>query len=380
MTNPDGPAPARSESRADRLLALLASDPQNPSLLADAAEAALAEGRAGEATELLDRQAALAPLPAQARNLAGLAALRLGRFDVAAAHFAELLEAGERDLAIRFNLAWSRAMLNDHDAALRLLDETTVETLPQAAMLKVQLLHDRGAFEPAAELGRAAIARHPDHAGLLAAVSVLALDVDDPQLARQCAARAGDHPDALATLGTLALGDERATEALDIFDRALARNPQVPRAWVGRGLAKLLAGQADTAAADIERGARMFGDHLGSWIAAGWTHFVNRDLAASRVRFEHALDLDPNFAESHGSLAVLDVLEGRIEEARARSDIALRLDRNCYSGALARTLLAAAAGDEAQARRIYDIALNTPVDAGGRTIAQALARLGLAAG
>jgi tetratricopeptide (TPR) repeat protein len=368
---------AETDSRADRLLTLLAADPDNLSLIADAADAALAERRPAEAAELMARYAAAAPLPPREAGLAGLAALQLGRFEAAAAQFGSLTEIGVDDPAVRFNLAWSRAMLKDHAGALALIDEPLARELPQAAMLKVQLLHEQGAFDEAASCARDYIERHPDHRGLMAAVSVLALDVEDEALAARCAGKAGDHPDALTTLGTLALGEERATEALDIFERALARNANVPRAWVGLGLAKLLSGQPESAAADIDRGAEMFGDHLGSWIASGWTYFVNKDLVTSRARFEHALALDPKFAESHGALAVLDILDGRTDEGRARSEVALRLDRNCYSGALAKVLLASAAGDAEQARRIYDIAINAPIDGSGRTIAQALAKLGL---
>jgi tetratricopeptide (TPR) repeat protein len=371
---------ATIESRADLLSSLLESDPTNTALLAEAAEAALAERRPELAADLLERYARITPLSPGALNLAGLADLQRGRPAEAAALFQRLFDGGADEPGVRFNLAWSRAMLKEFDAALELLDEGTARALPQAAMLQVQLLHDRGQFEQAAELARTYVDLHPDHRGLMAAVSVLALDVEDKELAARCAAKAGDHPDALTTLGTLALGEDRATEALDMFDDALGRNQQVPRAWVGRGLAKLLSGQAESAPADIDKGAEMFGDHLGSWIAAGWAHFVNRDLAASRARFETALELDPNFAESHGSLAVLDLLEGRPDEARQRSEVALRLDRQCYSAALARALLASSAGDQDGARRIFELAVNTPVDGQGRTIAQALAKLGMSAG
>lgn len=367
-------------NRLERLLPLLDADPQNLNLLSDAAETALAERRPDVAAELLGRYSELAPLPSRETNLAGLAALQLRQFDKAAASFEHLLSSDEADPALRFNLAWARAMQKDFDGALDLLEEDVARLLPQAAMLKVQILHDRGEFEAAAERAREYIELHPEYSGLMAAVSVLALDVEDVELAASCAAKAGNHPDALTTLGTLALGEERATEALDIFNRALDRNQQVPRAWVGRGLAKLLSGETESAPADIDRGAEMFGDHLGSWIAAGWAHFVNRDLAASRARFETALDIDPNFAETHGSLAVLDILEGNIEQARLRSEVALRLDRQCYSAALARVLLAAGAGDQDSARRIFDLAVNTPVDGQGRTIAQALAKLGMMPG
>lgn len=380
MTGSIDAAEAATPSRLDRLLPMLDADPSNLALLADAAETALAEQRPDKAAELLDRYAAIAPLPPSETNLAGLAALQTKRYDRAAALFGELVDAGVDDPAVRFNLAWACAMDKQFDRALELLDDDLARALPQAAMLQVQLLHDRGEFEDAAGRAREYVEIHPSYPPLMAAVSVLALDVEDAELAAACAAKGGEHPDALTTLGTLALGDERATDALALFDRALDRNSQVPRAWVGRGLARLLTGQSPDAAADIDRGAEMFGDHLGSWIAAGWAHFVNKDLASARARFETALGLDDTFAESHGSLAVIDLLEGNIEGAREKSEIALRLDRQCYSAALARSLLAAGAGDQATAQRIYDAAVNTPIDGSGRTIGQALARLGMGHG
>jgi tetratricopeptide (TPR) repeat protein len=287
-----------------------------------------------------------------------------------------MVEAGEREPAILFNLAWSRAMLKDFEGALALLADHVATSLPQAAMLHVQILHELGRFDEAGDRARLYVGLFADYEPLMAAVSVLALDLDDEALAAACAARAPDHPDSLTTMGTLTLGEDRPEEALALFETALARNPNVPRAWVGRGLAKLLAGGADSAAEDIDRGAEMFGDHLGSWIAAGWAWFVRKDNAASRARFEKALSIDDTFAEAHGSLAVLDLLDGDVESARRRSEIALRLDRQCYSAALARTLIEAGSGDPEKAQRIYERAINTPVGESGRTIAQAMARLG----
>jgi tetratricopeptide (TPR) repeat protein len=356
---------------------LLESDPRNLMLLADTAEAALDERQPGIASDLLVRYAAIAPLPAREVNLAGLAALQARRFDQAVDAFDALFAGGADDAGVRFNLAWARSNLKDFDAALEVLDDETARTLPQAAELRVQLLHQLGAFDQAGDSARAYIELHPDHPGLMAAVSVLALDIDDEELAAACAARAGDHPDALATRGTLALGDDHAIDALALFERALDRNPASPRAWVGLGLARMLSGQTEAAPADIDKGAEIFGDHLGSWIAAGWAYFVAGDQVTSRARFETALAIDPNFAETHGSLAVLDLLAGDPDEARRKSDVALRLDRQCYSAALAKSLLAASAGDQATAKRIFEHAAATPIGGSGRSIGQALAKMGL---
>jgi len=366
---------AEAAKQLEVLLGYLEHDPANAELRTDAAEAALDAGDPGRAASLL--QGVLAPSMPRATNVAGLAALRLGRFEDAAAAFGALAASGGQDPAVRFNLAWCRTKLGDLDGALALLD-ARVTALPQAAMLQVQVLHAAGRLDEAVERARAHLEAHPDHAGLNAAISVLAVDVEDAELAATTAAKAGDHPDALATLGTLALGDDRASSALDYFDRALEANRHSPRAWIGRGLARLMTGAQDMAPSDIDRGAELFATHVGSWIAAGWAHYVAGDRPAARARFETAMALDPTFAETHGGLAVIDIADGRLAEAAERTKVALRLDRECFGAALARSLLTSAGGDPVRGAAILERAMNTPIDSGGRTIAQSLARMGLA--
>ena len=366
-----------AEDRLSMLLGYLETDPVNQELLTDAAEAAVDARDPETASGLIARAAQIGQLTPRQANLAGLAALQTKDFERASELFANLLADGVDDPGLRFNLAWARANRREFEGALSDLDDATARQLPQAAMLRVQLLHQLGDVDAAMGCARDYGELHPDHEGLMAAISVVAIDAEDEALAADAAARAGNHPDALATRGTLALGEQRAVEAEAIFASAIERNPETPRAWIGLGLAKLLTGKPEQAPADLDRGAEMFGDHLGSWIAAGWAHFLAGDRSTARARFETALALDPTFAESQGSLAVVDLLEGKVEEAERRSEIALRLDRHSYSAALARALLAAGSGRPEDARRIFDFALSTPIDDSGRTIAQALATMGL---
>jgi tetratricopeptide (TPR) repeat protein len=278
------------------------------------------------------------------------------------------------DTSLRFNLAWSKAMLADFEGALSLLDRATVDALAQAAMLEVQLLHQVERFDEAADAARRHIVHHSDHAGLLGVTSTLAMDIEDIPLARACAERAGDHPDALTTLGMLALGEDRNVEALALFERALGMHSTSARAFVGKGLAELVAGRSAEAARNIVEGATIFGDHVGSWIAAGWAHLLNKNQAEARAAFEKALQIDANFSESHGSLAVLDASEGNIESAKRGVTLALRLDAKSFSGALAQAIILSSAGERERAQALIERALHTPVDANGRTIAQSLAR------
>lgn len=367
-------------SRAERLAGYLELDPENPALLGDLAQAAFEEQRLDLARDSLRQLEALGPLSPQLLHLSGL--VEMARLDWAAAveRFTALYEAGFEDPAVRYNLAWSLAMSKDFGAALPLLDEATSDALPQAAELEVELLHQLGEFERAGERARLLIDRHPDHRGLNAAVSTLAVDIEDLELAERTARQAGDHPDALITLGTLALGEDEPEPAMALFDAALARNPDAPRAWIGRGLVQLLGEDKVAAARDLDRGAELFGTHIGSWVGAGWAHLIAGDRETARERFDAALALDDSFGESQGSLAVVDILDGRIEEARRRTEVALRLDRRSFSAAFASMLLAAGDGDRDAAQRILDAALRAPAGADGKTLADSLARLGLRAG
>ena len=301
--------------------------------------------------------------------------VRSGEPEAAAETFAGLLQHNPGDPAVRFNLAWALALAKDTAGAREVLDEATVEALPQAAALEVRLMHAAGEFEQAAERAKAHLARHGDYPPLCAALSVLALDLEDEALARRCAEQAAGHPDALTTLAMLALGEHEEDRARGMFESALALDPQSPRAWIGLGLAELERGESALAAGHLDRGAELFGNHLGSWIAVGWAWLLAGDRAKARERFERAGALDGNFAEAQGSLAVVELLEGDREAAERRVEVASRLDRQSFSAAFARILLSAASGDTATAQRIADMALRQPIGPDGRTIADAIARM-----
>lgn len=360
------------------MLTYVDADPNNIALLSDTAQMALDEGEPDAAIGLLEQYAMIAKLPDKETGVLALSSMLIKDYQKAARLFSELYEKGLHDPAICFNLAWSRAMLKNFEGAMEVLSTDTTDALPQAAMLKLQILHDQGQFEEAEVYARELAGDDLKHSGLNAAISVLALDIEDVDLARKAAKQAGAHPDALTTLGTLALGDDDSETAMALFDQALALSEQGPRSWTGKGLAQLLQGKNDKALINIDRGAEMFETHIGSWIAAGWAHFIENDLLGARERFEKALSLDQNFAESHGSLAVIDFIEGRLEESKRKTKTALKLDANCFSAALAQVMRLSSNGNSKRAEAIFQKAMHTPIDDKGRTIARSLTRLGLA--
>lgn len=362
-----------SSARLDRLLAFLEEDGGNPALLGDAADAAFAAGKLPLAAELLDRCAAIAPLPPHLCNLAGVVALAQERFEDAAGQFDRLRREGGDGPEVRFNQAWALSMLDRHGEAAELLDDDAVAVSPRGPALKVQALHHVGDLDVALAAGRALVERFPGDQALLGAMAALAMDADENDLARAYAERAPDDPQAQAALGMFALDAGDAGTALQSFESALARRPAAPRALIGKGLALLAKGEAGAGAAALEAGAARFRTHLGSWIAAGWAYFIAGDADKAKAMFEHSVEADGAFSEGHGGLAVLAFMAGDHAEAARRSETALKLDRQSLGGTLARILLLEAQGDVASAGRIRDIALATPVGTSGKTLLQALA-------
>ena len=275
-----------SEARGqlERLLGFLDQDPENAPLLRDAAQAALAADDPATAARLYGRLRDQGELTDADSNFWAIAAMRSGDPESAAQTFGGLLHQRPGDSALTFNLAWARALAKDFDGALAALDAGTVDALPQAAQLEVQLLHQAGAFEQAIDRARAHLVRHGDYPPLLAAMSVLAMDVEDETLARQCAEKAGAQPDAMTTLGLLALGDQEPSRARTLLQQSLAANAHSPRAWIGLGLAELAEGYNRQAAEHLDRGAGQFGDHLLDRRADD-----GRQLHAERRTFEQVL-------------------------------------------------------------------------------------------
>lgn len=363
------------KDRLESLMQFLEQDPENQTLLRDAAECAVWADDVDCAEMVINKLEKLGVWTNADRNSHAVALMRTGKTAQARDLFEELFLQQPDDLSLTFNLAWARALVKDYDGARALLREELVHALPQAAMLDIQLLHDAGDFDAAAERARAHLETHPSYEPLLAAISVLALDVEDSELARYCAEKSASHPDGLTSLGTLTLGEDEPAKAQALFEQALEMNDQSPRALIGLGLAKLVQGQAEQAGALIDKGAGLFESHLGSWIASGWSYLLAGNHALARNRFEHAFALDDTFAEAHGSLAVIDVLDGDLDAAQKKIQVAQRLDRACFSAAYAHVLIAAGQGDQEKVERIMELALKQPIGDRGGTLGQAIAKM-----
>jgi len=259
------PSASNEQDKLRRLNGFLEQDPKNKNIILDSLEAALGANDLEQAATLFARLTAVEATEPRAANLAGLIALRNGRIADAINIFTSVLGS---DLGVRLNLAWAHLIAHNHDLALATLDYEELGSDPLALRLRVQALHHLNRLPEALVLGEQATEAGIEDSALFGALSNVALDADKTQLAKIYAMQATDQPDGVATLGMLALGAGDHGAAAAFFHKALSGQPKHARATIGRGLL-LLQSDPITAAAELERGAVLFGTHLGSWIAAG---------------------------------------------------------------------------------------------------------------
>ncbi|MXP09880.1 tetratricopeptide repeat protein [Pseudoblastomonas halimionae] len=309
-----------------RLRSYLEVDPANAVLAADCAQAGLDAARYHEVIGLVDRFEHGAVGTPALINLAGIAALYLGNAQEALDRF-NTLSGSSADHNLRFNLAWAHALAGQWEEATALIDDQMRKTFPQAAMLELRIAHQLGRFDEAKALMEERLGADIDYGPLNAVMSVLGMDLNNPDLARALAAKGGDHPDALVTKAMFDIADGEADEARRKLEKVLTetRGSQ-PRAEIAYGLVDLMTGNAASAGLRLDRGAQQFGTHLGAWLAAGWAYLIDGQRRVARERFEHALTIDDTFAEAHGSMAVLLAMDGRESEASKAAEIACRLD------------------------------------------------------
>ncbi len=324
-------------NRHERLSGYLAQDPGNTQLLAEIIDLDLALGLLGDAEAHINRGLELAPDNTQLLfQKAGLA-LRSSAVDEAEQLLRNLFYDRAIDApGIRYSLAYSLMLKSLYMEAKLLLGPISgnPET-PEATSLLVRCLHFLGELEEAIALAEKHLIDHPNDATMMGSLSLLYTDIDDMTKAGEWAKRAleidPDNVDGLLTQGTFDLGQEDTEKAIEGFQRVLAHKPTSGRAWVGLGLSEMLNLDLEAAKGHLAKATEHLPTHIGTWHARAWNHIVTNDIPAAKECFLKAHELDRNFAESHGGLAVIAVLEGRHHDAEQEIKIALKLDPQCYS-------------------------------------------------
>jgi tetratricopeptide (TPR) repeat protein len=297
-----------------------------------------------------------------------LASVRLAqcRFSEAASLIQDLLEAGEKNAALHFNLGLALLFQSHFDKAGEQFIKAREEGLdhPDIDKYLTHSRHHEGALAAAmvhceawlASGGGAAaqayLARlHFDggerEAAHVAATTALAIDASEPE--------------ALAVMGALALEEQRFGDAAQAFEGILAQSPEHGRAWLGKGLGLLHERQFEPAIAALESAAARMPNHAGTTVTLGWAYLLSGAHAQAETALQRAIDVDRNFSEAHGGLAAVLAIQGRLEEATHAIAVADRLDPRNFGSVYAKAALLRAAGRDDSANALLQRALEAPL-------------------
>jgi Flp pilus assembly protein TadD len=298
--------PSAAATRLERLLGYLGQDPDNPSLLSDVCEQALACGRHELAESCIVAGELLGPdAQGWGRRRARLCMVR-GDLDAARIVLERLLAGDGDDPVLLHDLAYVHLLQGEAAEARDLLQPWVAEgsrsaALPPQALgwLQCQWLracHHLGLLQEArdwTQRAQAAGRLQPDAAGV---ASLVAVDTDEAEAAATLAdvaleADARQH-EALLARGSLALAAGDPAGAARFLQPALERRPDDGRAWSTLGLASLLVRDFRAAGEQLERAVQALPDHGQTWQALGWARLAVGDHAGARIAFDAALRLD----------------------------------------------------------------------------------------
>lgn len=133
---------------------------------------------------------------------------------------------------------------------------------------------------------------------------------------------------ALALKGFLLAARNRTAEAVEWFDRAIAVDPHLGNAWLGRGLCRIRQGELEAGRKDLQAAAAHEPTRavLRSYVAKAFTDERNLDFAGREL--DRAKELDPNDPTAWLYAALLRQQDNRVNEAVSDLERSRALNEN----------------------------------------------------
>jgi tetratricopeptide (TPR) repeat protein len=362
-----------NHARLARLIRFLGHDPSNESLLQDAISLAIETGDAAAMRPLCDHLAAVTVTDSSIAAQAVYLMLASSQFPAAVAMGEQAIAGGITDPAVIFNTACAHFYSGNFEAASSLLASLTVqEDCPiDALLIHARALHHEGKLEDAAAMAEKAHDRGvapPEVSGVLA---LLRYETGHPskalELAYEALALDPQQLDALIACASANFELGSIEQARKAWLHTVDAHPDCGRAW--SGLAELEFSEMEFESAEEHLGiaVNLMADHIGTWHMLGWIYILKSDSARARSAFEQAYDLDRNFGETHGGLAIADVMEEKMEQARMGIRRALRLNPECLSARFAEMLILQQEGKRKEAEALVNKVLEGPAPVGSST-------------
>lgn len=363
-----------------RFKTFLQQDPENPKLIMQVAEMLYRLGEFDEAITLIDSALINYPNDSGLQFLKANAAMASGRAGISIKLLQTLLQSGITEPVIRYNLAYALLYEGQYSEALEQLDliKNNVDQLPELPVLRARVLHHLGDLEQAISSAEQYIMDNPDSSETYGVLALLYYDEGQNDIARKWAEQSltinDSSLEALIALGSIAADGQNQEEAAKYFEAATEKYPTSGRSWSGKGLANMMDMDLDKAIDDLNKAVKYMPNHIGTWHGLAWCQLIKDDIAGAKNSLLMSLDIDRNFGETYGGLAVIDILEGNYREAEIKVKKALRLDPASFSGRFAKSLLLERGGDAEKAKKMIQQILNSRIGDDNETVQMKISR------
>jgi len=361
-------------SNIEKFQRFLDQDPTNINLVTQLVDLQYQIGDFDKARELLVKTLASGPNEPGLMFRLSNVALAQGEVDEAVEILKGLQAQGIDNATIQYNLAYAymyKSLFSEAREILERLTQTQQENVAGVSMLLGRCYHHLGELEKAVELGKEYIPSHQNDQEAIGVFSLAAYDAGDESVARQWAQNAiklnNDNLEARIVLGSIALSGNDFNSAEENFQIALAKYPTNGRAWSGQGMADLLKLDMGRALESLENAVKYMPNHIGTWHTLAWCQLLRDDIAGAKESFDKAMELDRNFGETHGGVAVVAYLQGDKETAKIETRKSIMLNPYSFAGRFAESLLTNDIDPDKAQQMINDI-LSSQIGNKGETL------------
>jgi tetratricopeptide (TPR) repeat protein len=253
--------PAAALTELERRLSQAKLDlgaPENAIALNQLFDLFVQNGRVAEVQKRLDALLAKRPDSAHLHGLRGRAALVLGRNDEAEKDFARAIELTPDDGAALSGLALLERQRGDVPKAIEIMKKAAASSpnSPEYGYMAARMTLDQGDRDGARKMFESVLRDHPGQVGAANDLAFLlaeqATDLPMAQRYAERAVRLQPSPETLDTLGYVKLRQGAAEEAVGLFERALARQPEYATARYHLALALIEKGEPVAARQALE--------------------------------------------------------------------------------------------------------------------------------
>ncbi|WP_434577358.1 tetratricopeptide repeat protein [Pseudomonas sp. Z5-35] len=351
-------------NRLARLLTYLGHDPANLSLLIDALSLAVDLGDTSYGQQLIDHVKTRAIEEPKVLALAAHASLQAGQYADAGDFGDKAIEGGLDHSAVIFNAAMGHFYNGNYASTHALLSRLSNEPDSPTPLLVMhaRALHHLEETEEAEVLAARALQQEPQNTEIRGLLALLQYENDNysPALitAHETLADDPDQLDALIACASVHFEQNNITASRNAWLHTVATHPDCGRAWSGLARLEFNELEFDAAEEHLKTAVAFMPDHIGTWHLLAWVYILRRDSVQARQALDRSYALDRTFGETHGGLAIVDVMDGMKERALKGIRRALKLNPGGLSARYAEALLFQEAGQPEKAAQLIDQVLD----------------------